>query len=111
MTDEPGITVHLPAEGVQPLEKTMANEIDATVALAMQQGYAQSHAALTAAGVRHNNAANFITETVQLQHELNRQLVGAKAAARLETDALANSILQQNAARDQPGVNVTAAKP
>lgn len=26
MTDEPGITVHLPAEGVQPLEKTMGPE-------------------------------------------------------------------------------------
>lgn len=76
--------------------------MDPTVALAMQQGYAQAHAALTQSGVRHNNDMNFTAMTVQLQHELNRQLVGAHAVGRLDMDALSKSILDQRSASGQP---------
>lgn len=76
--------------------------MDPTVALAMQQGFAQSHAALTHAGIRHNNDMNFVTVTTQLQHGLDRQAVGAHAMGRLDMDALSKSILDQRSASGQP---------
>lgn len=80
----------------------MAQEIDATIRLAMDQGFAGAHQSLVQAGVRHNNDMNFVTATVQLQHELNRQLVGAKAAGNLDMDRLAKATLDQRGVRDQP---------
>lgn len=85
----------------------MADTIDATIRLAMDQNYSSAQAALQqgfgAAAVRHNNDANFVTATTQLTHQSAIQLVGAEAAGRLAKDSLASSILQQRSAAGQPG--------
>lgn len=83
----------------------MANEIDATISKVLEQDFATTHQMLNQAGIRTNNAANFVQEQAQLHHLNSAALVGAAAAQRLEKDALASEILQQRSARDQPNVN------
>jgi hypothetical protein len=50
--------------------------------------------------------SNFIPQAMQAQHLLSSQLVGAFAAQTLNQDKTARDVLQTNATRDQPGVNL-----
>lgn len=97
------VDVSVPVEEVE----IMANEVDATIRLAMDQQFAGAQAALqsgfTAGAVRSNNGANFISETTQLVHQSAMQLVGAKAAGQLDRDALSKGILDARSAAGQPG--------
>ena len=104
------IDVPVPVSVEKPV---MANEVDATIRLAMDQGYSSTQTTLqqgfAAGAVRHNNAANFIAETTQLVHQSAIQLVGAKAATNLES-GMSKDVLLARSAAGQPGNAPDASK-
>jgi len=81
----------------------MAEQIDATVARVLDQGFAERSEVIRQTAIRGNSSATFIQEQSQLQYLESSRLVGALAATRLEKDGTANAILQQRAAAGQPG--------
>ena len=81
----------------------MANEVDATVAKVLDQGFAERSELIRQTGIRGNSSATFVQEQSQLQFLNSSQLVGATAAQRLAKDGIADAILQNRAAAGQPG--------
>lgn len=89
-----GITLGEPVEGKKKME-------DTTKVLTEQSAVRQFEL-LAQSAVRHNNDANYVSTTTQLQHQLTSQLVGAKAAQNIEQEGLADAIMQHRAATGQP---------
>jgi hypothetical protein len=76
--------------------------MDETVKMVLAQGFAERSELIRQTAIRSNNSATFIQEQAQLMFLENSRIVGALAAARIEKNALADGILQQNAAAGQP---------
>ncbi len=78
--------------------------IDPTVDKVLAQGFAERSELIRQTAIRANNSATFIQEQAQLGFLNQSLLVGALAASRMEKNALADAIMQNRAARDQPNV-------
>ena len=83
----------------------MAAEIDGTIRLAMDQAYSDNRGIMQQLGTQFLQSANFVNQQVQLSHARVAYMFEAKAMQNLEEEGIADAILQNNAARDQPGVN------
>jgi hypothetical protein len=77
--------------------------VNETVAIVLDQGFAERAELIRQTGIRGNASAAFVQEQAQMGFLNSSQLVGALAATRLEKDGTANAILQQRAAAGQPG--------
>ncbi len=78
------------------------SEMDKTVEKVLDQGFAERSEIIRQTAIRGNSSATFIQEQAQLGFLNSSQLVGAMAASRMEKNAIADSILQNRAARGQP---------
>tara|TARA_R110000868_G_C10459905_1_gene727274 strand:+ start:82 stop:339 length:258 start_codon:yes stop_codon:yes gene_type:complete len=83
----------------------MATEIDATIRLGMDQGYTDNLQALRLLGTQAIQQSNFVNQQVQLSHSRVIGAFEAKALGNLEEEGIADAVLQNNSARDQPGQN------
>ncbi len=71
----------------------------------MQQDFLKSRTRLDLIAERSSDSSSFIKSRAEEAFLHESRLVGALAASRLDKDAIASAILQNNAARDQPGQN------
>jgi hypothetical protein len=79
----------------------MAPSIDTV----LDQAFADNHTARMHAGRRMTEASDNIAEQTRLGYLEEKMKVGTREAAamqRMDSDKLANAILQQRAAKDQP---------
>ena len=83
------------------LEET---KMDEQIKAQMGQNFANLHRQFDDAAARANNNSVFIQQQSQELFLHTKQLVGATAQNLMEKNGLADSILQQRSARDQPGV-------
>ena len=82
----------------------MAAEIDATIRLAMDQGFQGVATMFQQAAARYNVEAGFVSTSMLLSHNLTKQLVGAKAAGNLELEGIADQKSQLGAGQSKPPV-------
>jgi hypothetical protein len=96
---------------------TIPVPMDDTVAMAMQQAFAQQHEILGASSTRAEKGDALIAEVhraaVEQNADLNsksasqtQQIVMAKTVDQLLDGGIGRKILDQNSVRDQPGQNV-----
>ena len=83
----------------------MAAEIDSTIRLAMDQAYSDNRNVLQQLGTQFLQSANFVNQQTQLSHNRVNYMFEAKAMQNLEEEGIADAILQNRAARDQPDAN------
>jgi len=78
--------------------------VDPTIKSAMEMAFAEGREALRQLGLLTLQAAGYANQQVQLSHQRTAYMYEAKALQNLESEGIADAILQNRSARDQPDV-------
>ena len=89
----------------------MATEVDATIAKVLDQGFANMAQGFGQSAVRFNAGSELTANEAARMFQLETQLVGALAAARLDKSATADKVLELRSTQGQPQARADGGQP